>query len=78
MGMPLVQTIELAATSLPNPGDPAFPAALATFFAFLGGAAELARSGSWERVQEAAFRLGFLATGVGIGFYLFGLVTGLY
>ncbi len=63
-----------AAASLPNPGDPGFPAVLATFFAFLGGAAELARSRSWERVQGAAFKLGFLATGAGIGFYLFGLV----
>jgi hypothetical protein len=57
---------QILSAALPSPGDPGFPAVIATFAAFFGGAFEYARGGSWEQVQEAAFRTGFGATGLGI------------
>jgi hypothetical protein len=66
------------AAALPNLGDPGLPALAATFLAFIGGAVERALGGSWDQVQAAAFKAGFIGTGLGIAVYFFGLVSGLY
>jgi hypothetical protein len=62
--------VDIQLLALPNPADPGFPAIVATFFAFWGGAVELLRTRSWRGVQEATFRSGFVATGIGLLVYL--------
>lgn len=66
------------ATTLPSPADPGFASVLAVFAAFAGGALELARSRSWANVQLRAFQFGFVAAGIGIALYAFGLISGAY
>lgn len=66
------------AAELPDPGGPDLPAILATFFAFAWAAVALARGGSWKDAERAAFKAGFIGTGVGVGIYLLGLITGVY
>lgn len=66
------------ATTIPSPADPGFASVLAVFAAFAGGAFELARNRSWANVQLRAFQFGFVATGIGIALYAFGLISGAY
>lgn len=66
------------ATTMPSPADPGFASVLAVFAAFAGGALELARSRSWANVQLRAFQFGFVATGIGIALYAFGLISSAY
>lgn len=78
VAMVLAAAVAQLATSIPNPADQGFTAVLAMVAGFAGGAWEWARTGSWARIQLQAFKFGFVATGVGINLYAFGLITGLY
>jgi hypothetical protein len=67
-----------AASELPDPGAPAFPAITGTLGAFLAAAWVLVRAGSWAQAREKAFRGGFWGSALGFASYGFGLLTGVY
>jgi hypothetical protein len=78
VAMVLGAAIAQLATSIPSPADQGFTAVLAMVAGFAGAAWEWTRTGSWAEIQLQAFKFGFVATGIGIGLYAFGLITGLY
>jgi hypothetical protein len=71
--------IPLIGTTLPDVGDPQFPAVLAVYAALAGGAYGLWSSrGSWRIAEREAFKFGWIASGFGALVYLFGLISDLY
>lgn len=78
VAMVLGAAVAQLATSIPSPADQGFTAVLAMIAGFTGAAWKWTRTSSWADIQLQAFKFSFVATGVGIGLYAFGLITGLY
>ncbi len=70
-------TIAQLATSVPSPGEPAFPGMLVVFGAIVGTAWHFLRVRAREGAQETAFLFSMAAGGVGMAVYIGCLVASL-
>lgn len=66
------------AASLPDFGDPSFPAVCAATGAFVGAWLSRRSGAEWDEVETSAFKSAYYGTAGATIIYLGGLITGLY